>query len=159
MISTRRGPGHRLREWSRRYLPAEVLGGCAAVTAGWTFQILSGSRIGAAIAGSVGESLGYGCIAVRDLRRYRAHQRRPAGPWPTGTRAARDMLVEFGLAELVDSLVARPFFMYWMPILVHNSTVGLVAGKLAADVVFYSLAITSYELKKQYAPLIRPREK
>jgi hypothetical protein len=156
----RRGRGHKLKEWSRRYLPAELLGGCAAVTAAWMVQIVSGPRIGIAIAGSIGESLGYyGCIVFRDLRRYRTHQGRPVGLWPTGTRAARDMLIEFGPAELVDSLVARPLFMYAMPMLIHNFTVGLVAGNLAADVVFYSLAIASYELKKQYLPLTQPKEK
>jgi hypothetical protein len=160
MISIRGGRGHKLKEWTRRYLPAEVLGSGAAVTAAWMVQVVSGSRIGAAIAGSIGETLGYySCIAFRDLRRYRAHQSRSAGLWPTGTRAARDLLIEFGPAELVDSLLARPFFMYSMPMLIHNFTVGLVAGKLAADVVFYSLAIASYELKKQYPPLIQPKEK
>jgi|SRR5215211_337173 len=160
MISIRRGPGHKLKEWSRRYLPAEVLGSCAAVTAAWMVQIVSGSPIGAAIVGSLGESLAYyGCITLRDLRRHHSQQHRPASLWPTGTRAARDLLLEFGPAELVDSLLARPLFMYWMPMLIHNFTVGLVAGKLAADVVFYSLAICSYELKKQYLPLPQPKEK
>ena len=160
MISIRRDQRHKLKEWSRRYLPAEVLGSCAAVTAAWMVQIVSGSPIGAAIAGSIGESLAYyGCIALRDLRRHRAQPGRPAGLGPTGTRAARDLLLEFGPAELVDSLLARPLFMYLMPMLIHNFTIGLVAGKLAADVVFYSLAICSYELKKQYLPLPQPKEK
>ena len=160
MISIRRGPGHKLKEWTRRYLPAEVLGSCAAVTTAWMVQIVSGSPIGAAIAGSLGESLAYdGRIALRDLRRYRSQQGRPAGLGPTGTRAAGDLLLEFGPAELVDSLLARPLFMYLMPMLTHNFPIGLIAGKLAADVVFYSLAICSYELKKQYPPLRQPKEK
>jgi hypothetical protein len=163
MISIRLGGRRKLAEWTKRYLPAEIVGGCAAVTAAWTVHAVSSSRIGAAIAGSIGESLSYyACIAFRDLRHYHAHHRyhgSPKGRWRTGTRAARDMLIEFGPAELVDSFLARPIFMYSMPTLLHNFTAGLIAGKLAADVVFYSLAIASYELKKQYLPLTRPKEK
>lgn len=49
--------------------------------------------------------------------------------------------------------------MYLMPTLLHNFTAGLLAGKLAADVVFSSVAIASFELKKRYLPLPWPREK
>ena len=77
MISIRRGPGHKLKEWSRRYLPAEVLGSCAAVTAAWMVQIVSGSPIGAAIVGTLGESLA-GLL--------RLHH--PAGPASTPQPAA-----------------------------------------------------------------------
>ena len=152
------------REWSKRYLPAEVVGSFTALTAAWAVYAISGSLVAAAIAGSIGESLGYyGCVAFRDLRRYNAQHRHhglPERRWLVGTRTVGGMLIEFGPAELVDSFLARPFFMYLMPTLLHNLPGGLLVGKLAADVVFYSLAIASYELKKQYLPLLpRPREK
>ena len=95
MISIRHDQRHKLKEWSRRYLPAEVLGSCAAVTAAWMVQIVSGSPIGAAIAGSIGESLAYyGCIALRDLRRFEAS----LGP---------NQLKEFG-QRIADLPIHRP---------------------------------------------------
>jgi hypothetical protein len=163
MIAIRPDSRRKLEEWTRRYLPAEILGSFTALTVAWTVHGVSNSLIAAAIAGSIGESLGYYLyIGIRDLRHYDARHRHHASPkrlWRTGTRMVRDMLIEFGPAELVDSFLARPFFMYLMPTLLHNFTAGLIAGKLGADVVFYSLAITSYELKKQYLPLPRPEEK
>jgi hypothetical protein len=163
ILAIRPGVRCKLREWSKRYLPAEVVGSFTALTAAWAVYAISGSLVAAAIAGSIGESLGYyGCVAFRDLRRSNAQHRHhglPQRRWLAGTRTARDMLIEFGPAELVDTFLARPFFMYLMPTLLHNLPAGLLAGKLAADVVFYSLAIASYELKKQYLPLLpRPRE-
>lgn len=163
MIAIHPDSRRKLEEWSRRYLPAEILGSFTALTAAWTVHAVSNSLIAAAIAGSIGESLGYySYIAIRELRHIDARHRHHGSPkplWLTGTRIVRDMLIEFGPAELVDSFLARPFFMYLMPTLLDNFTAGLIAGKLGADVVFYSLAITSYEIKKQYLPLPQPKDK
>jgi hypothetical protein len=60
--------------------------------------------VSVAIAGAVGENLGYyGCVAVREVRDHGARATVPA------------MLIEFGPAKLVDSLLARPLLMYLMP--------------------------------------------
>jgi hypothetical protein len=157
------GVRRKLREWVGRYLPAEILGTVTALAAAWTVHAASDSLISAAVAGTIGESLGYyGCIAVREVRYYDARHRHHGTlqrRWLTGTRTVRDLLIEFGPAELVDSLLARPLFMYLMPVLLQNFTAGIVAGKLAADVIFYGLAIGAYELKQQYLPLPRPEER
>jgi hypothetical protein len=150
----------KLREWVRRYLPAEIIGTLTALAAALTVHAVSGSLISAAMAGTIGESLGYyGCIAVHEVRYYDARHRDHGTlrrRWLTGARTVRAMLIEFGPAELVDSLLARPLFMYLMPSLLHNFTAGIVAGKLAADVIFYGIAISAYELKQRYLLLPRP---
>ena len=155
----------KLREWVRRYLPAEIIGTLTALAAALTVHAVSGSLISAAIAGTIGESLGYyGCIAVHEVRYYDARHRDHGTlrrRWLTGTRTVRAMLIEFGPAELVDSLLARPLFMYLMPSLLHNFTAGIVAGKVAADVIFYGIAICAYELKQRYLlqTLSRPQHR
>jgi len=160
---SRPGVGRKLREWVGRYLPAEILGTLTALAAAWTAHAASGSLVSAAIAGTIGEGLAYyGCIALREARSYRACHRRHAAPkrlWLTGSRTVRALLLEFGPAELVDSFLARPFLMYLMPGVLHSFTAGILAGKLAADVVFYSLAISAYELRKQRLPVPGPTEK
>ena len=152
----------KLREWFERYLPAELLGTLTALAAAWTVHAVSGSLISAAIAGTIGESLGfYGCLAVREVRYYDALHRdhgRLRRQWLTGTRTLRDLLIEFGPAELVDSFLTRPLFMYLMASLLQNFTAGIVAGKLAADVIFYGIAISAYELKRRYLVVPRPKE-
>jgi hypothetical protein len=156
------GGQRKLLEWVRRYLPAEALGTFTALSAAWIQYAVSGSLISAAIAGAIGEGLGYyGYIAIREVLRHDGGQRlggEPKHRWLLGIRTVRDMLIEFGPAELVDSFLARPFLMFLMPSLLHNFTAGILVGKLAADVIFYSLAISAYELRKQYLPPARPSE-
>jgi hypothetical protein len=150
------GARRKLQEWAVRYLPAEIVGTVTAVAAAWTVHAASGSLVSAAVAGTVGESLGYyGCMVLREALRHDARHRHHGAPmrlWLTGTGTVRDMLIEFGPAELVDSLLVRPLCMYLIPSLLNDFTAGILAGKLAADVVFYSLAIGAYELKRRYLP-------
>jgi hypothetical protein len=58
------------------------------------------------------------------------------------------ILLEFGPAGLIDDFIVRPFFMFWLPILLNNFTLGIIAGKIVGDVSFYFLVILSYELIK-----------
>ena len=68
----------------------------------------------------------------------------PAAPFPS--RRIRLRLVtaavaaEFGPAEILDFFLVRPAFMYAGPLLVGGVMAGLVLGKIAADVVFYTAA-------------------
>ena len=57
-----------------------------------------------------------------------------------------DLVLEFGAAEALDSLLLRPALMYAGMLLAPNRALGVVAGKLAADLVFYVPTIISYEL-------------
>jgi len=54
------------------------------------------------------------------------------------------LLVEFGPAELLDTFVIRPAaigFTVWL----LGPALGILAGKLLADVAFYALAIATHE--------------
>ncbi|TRX28622.1 hypothetical protein FNW25_04325 [Flavobacterium franklandianum] len=61
----------------------------------------------------------------------------------------RNLLLEFGYPALLDLFFIRPFCMYWMPILTGNYFMGIILGKIAADSIFYGLAIVNYELIKR----------
>jgi hypothetical protein len=61
----------------------------------------------------------------------------------------RNLLLEFGYPALLDFFFIRPFCMYWMPILTGNYFLGILLGKIAADSIFYGLAIVNYELIKR----------
>jgi hypothetical protein len=62
--------------------------------------------------------------------------------------------VEFGPAELIDSVVVRPFAFYAGPLLVDNTIGGWIFGKLVSDLAFYLCAIVAYE--RFTALLVRP---
>ena len=144
----------KLLEWGRRYLPAEIIGTCTALAGAFGAHAIRHSLADAAIAGSIAETLGfYSYFVVRDgaayYRRHRHHS-----PFKrvvfTSMHTLRDILIEFGPAEAIDSLFFRPLCMYLGPQLLHNFGIGLLAGKLVADLIFYLVAACGYELKKYW---------
>jgi hypothetical protein len=144
-------PRGKVREWFARYAPAEVgavLGALLAAALAQPFGVAAVT----AYAGAIGDGVGfYSVLFVRDLRR------RPAGT--RGRRAAtvRGLVMEFGPAELLDSFVIRPLAMYLAARSLGNATAGVIAGKIAADAVFYAVAIAAYELRKHVAGRRRVR--
>jgi hypothetical protein len=136
------------REWLWRYLPAECVAIVGAVVAGLLVGRLGGTTALIALAGTWGENAGYyGTMFATEYRRGRSVGWTTAGGLP---RAARNLLLEFSGAELLDSLLIRPASMYAGVRLTGSVPVGLLLGKLAADLVFYVPAIAAYELRKQY---------
>jgi ornithine decarboxylase len=143
----------KLREWTWRFLPAEIIGTCSALLGAVTTYHATHSYALAAIAGSISETIGfYSYFAVRDGARYYARhsrRRRPRRIMLTMAHTLRDMMIEFGPAELLDSLFLRPFLMYWGSQAAANYAVGLIAGKLVADLAFYIMAAAGYEMKNK----------
>jgi hypothetical protein len=64
----------------------------------------------------------------------------------------RDLILEFGPTEALDSFVLRPALMYTAGRLLADVSLGVIVGKLIADVVFYIPTITSYELLRRGRP-------
>ena len=114
----------------------------------------AGSYAVAAVVGTIGENVGYyGYIIVIEwIRHYRNHHQHglPRRTVLVFSKTARDILIEFGPAELLDSLLVRPLFMFIAPQLVGPYALGVFVGKIAADLVFYSVAVIGYEARKRW---------
>ncbi len=145
LTSTAVRRGGRLQEWLLRYAPAEVFAVIGALGGAFAVSHLGYPAV-TAYAGAIGEGvLFYAAIMVRDLRsnRRRGLARRPL------SHTLRNLSLEFGPAEVLDSFLVRPLAMYVGPILIGSLTAGVILGKIAADVVFYTLAIVGYEFGKR----------
>ena len=59
--------------------------------------------------------------------------------------ATRSVLVEFGPAEAVDSLLVRPVAYYLAWHLFDSPMIGWIVAKVTSDIAFYVCAISSYE--------------
>ena len=79
----------------------------------------------------------YGFVTARELHH------RPRG----AAGALRDVVSEFGVAEAVDTVFARPLLMFAF-VAPLGLVGGVVVGKLTADAVFYALAIPAFELRE-----------
>ena len=148
-----RPPGHHrapFLDWILRYGPAEVGGFLVALVASVLVRRATGHAILAAYAAAWGETAGYaGVIVVRDLfselREARSRGQRPhlghAGSVATG------LLTEFGPAGVIDTFLSRPLAMA-VGVRLLGPVLGLVAGKLMADALFYIPVIYMYERRK-----------
>ena len=134
------------REWVTRYGWAEAWGILTSYLGFFAGLHLSGSPVVAAFFASMGENVGYyGCIIWREIAARRRLEQSPLGPLLRNT--ARDLLYEFGLPELLDSLIVRPATTY-LAVALFGPGVGVFVAKVASDAVFYALAISLYERRK-----------
>jgi hypothetical protein len=69
--------------------------------------------------------------------------------WATTWLTARAVATEFGPAELVDTLAVRPALLYAATAAFGGTPAAWLVGKLAADAVFYAVAIGSFELGRR----------
>lgn len=142
----------KLNEWIRRYLPAELVSIATTLLAAIVVYSFTHSHLLAAIAGTWGENIGYyGFLTFQEVRndRNRYSSRRRYGIFGL-LKSIRNLILEFGIAEWIDSGLVRPLLLYILPQALGNLALGVVAGKIAADLVFYLFAITAYELRKKY---------
>src|SRR4051794_11173872 len=137
------------KEWLKRFLPAELTGTIAAVAASYITHYCTNNAIAAAYAGSIAETLGfYLTICTGEVlskqRKLKAINKRLS--FADFMHIVKNILFDFGVAEILDSLLLRPFFMYIFPRWLNNYTIGILAGKLASDICFYIPVILSYEV-------------
>jgi len=137
----------RLHDWIARYGFAELAGIACAFLGSVLVRRVTGSGIAAAYGAAWGESLGYSSVIVtRDFltesRAARAAEQRFSARRASGVVGG--LLAEFGPAALLDSFVTRPLA---MGVAVHllGLELGIVTGKIVADVLFYVPVILVYE--------------
>ena len=142
----------RVREWLLRYGPAELLSLLATLGGAAATARAGGNGVAVALAATWAGNLAYfGLILAQDVWRTRRELHAQGRAYTLGTfgRNVRALVIEFGPAEALDSLLIRPALMYWLPRWLHSVPQGILAAKFAADITFYIPAIISYELSKR----------
>lgn len=143
----------KLKAWGARYLPAELYSLivtmiAAVVTFSWT----GGHLITALVATWAGTVVYFGYILASDIRFARRQRHAHGHPYcfQTFVQNVEALVVEFGVAELVDLFIIRPALMYYVPLWMNDLIWGTLVAKLAADLTFYIPAIIGYELSKRW---------
>jgi hypothetical protein len=148
-MDTARTTRRRVVEWVRRYLPCEIAGWVGELGGAAATYWLTGSFAAAVVVGTIGASAGYYAAAYVNAVRWSYRARRDRA-WPArlliaNFLALRSIAIEFGPAEVIDSVIVRPLLLYAGPFLFGNVLVGWIIGSVVADIAFYGLAIFSYE--------------
>jgi len=133
-----------LARWLSRYLPAEAAGLLASIVSANAVWLTADANAAlVAVIAAWAETLAYySVVLLRDLHANRGKLH----------RTLRNLVLEFGLAEALDSLLIRPAAIYLATQLVADLTLAVILGKLAADVVFYVPTIAAFELRRRYLP-------
>jgi hypothetical protein len=135
-------------EWFRRYAPAELAGTIGTLTCGIVTHNLLNNAVLTALAATWGENLGYyswiiyaeyKAVSLKNKHRKKLYF----------FSIFKNVIIEFGPGEILDSSVIRPFVMYVCSTVIQNLALGLLVGKLVADILFYSLTISIFELRKK----------
>jgi hypothetical protein len=148
------GPG-RVGGWLRRYLPAEAAGTGTALLCAGVAHAAGGDLAAVALAGAWGENLGYyGTVGARDLRRALAARQGAAPGRARRVQGAlgevlRGLLLEFGPAEALDSVLVRPLAMGAAARVIPQVGVAVLVGKVAADLLFYVPTVLAYERRRR----------
>ncbi|MBT4119979.1 MAG: hypothetical protein HOG89_00425 [Candidatus Peribacter sp.] len=130
----------------------EICGTITALAGGMLAYQASGNIVLAAVAATWAENVGfYGVAAWIELRKYYKEKSHQGEGFFAHVRiffkSLRNLLTEFGLAELGDTLVVRPAMMTLFQALLGGGAVGILVGKLVADALFYGLAGIGYLLR------------
>lgn len=149
-------------DWLKRYGPPEIFGTLTALAGAWIGDLLSrGNPLALAYGGAIGENLGfYGVVFIRELRADARRIRSQSGHYRArqGMATVRKLLLEFGPSELLDTGVVRPLAMglcaQWL-----GREIGVVVGKLLADVSFYLPVVLTYELRRMLERRNKPESK
>ncbi|GAA5202570.1 hypothetical protein [Microbacterium jejuense] len=137
-------PTRGLAFWVVRYVPAELAGTAAMVIAGLLATMWTDVPALIALAALIGEIIGfYALLAVTvylEQVQVTSTWRQAAG------RTALLLVAEFGAAELLDTLLIRPAALLVGVWLIPDPLWGMLAGKIAADIVFYAMAAGAFTL-------------
>lgn len=137
------------KEWFNRYKYAELASTSAALTSSLFSKIYSGLTTAYLI--TLAEYLAFYIVILFSSYKKLAKQNNLLGKKTSSSeilRLLKNLILEFGYPAFLDFLIIRPFCMYWMPILCGNYFLGIIFGKISADLCFYCFTIINYELIK-----------
>ncbi len=138
----------KLREWIKRYALAEAVAIILALIFSnmlmwlWDNIILTGF-----ITTWIENFFFYGIITYRDLKEKKNIN--------NGLKIKdfiiqlRNIIIEFGPSEYLDSFIIRPFYLSFFPYVISNYTLAIFTGIMMANITYYIPIILLYELRKK----------
>lgn len=133
--------------WIKRYLPPELAGTATMLVAG--VAVASAPAVVIGLVGTAAENVGFYSVAAVTVWREQRVNFPDDGLLRRLRRVAVLLVLEFGPAELLDTLLVRPLALTLAVHVVPNIGVALLVGKLVADVVFYVLAATAFRVTEK----------
>ena len=137
---------NKIKEWLERYSLPLILATLAAIIFASVSKFLTGNNIISGIFATLIDAIVfYGYIAIMDLRRDNSE--RPK--LKKFLKQIRNMIVEFGPAEYLDSFLIKPLYLSSFPYFIDNYQIAILLGSIAAEFTYFLPVIILYELRKK----------
>ncbi len=134
-------------EWIRRYLPAFLIATAfTLIFSNIAIYYIKNPIIVAYIGAWGGIFSYYVFIITREL--FNEYKKEKKFKINFILKVFRNLLFEFTPAEIMDVLLVSPFFLFIFPKMISNFSLAILLGKLCADIIFYSITILFYEIRK-----------
>ena len=119
----------KLKEWFRRYAFAELIGIILVLIFSNISMLFLGSKIVSGFIGTWSDNLGfYGTILYKDIKKRKNIRKRLS--IKDLLIQLRDVLIEFGPAEYLDSFIIRPAYLIFFPYIIHNYSLAIIIGTI-----------------------------
>lgn len=137
----------KLKEWFARYSLAELIGVVFSLIFSNLSMLFFGNLILSGFIGTWTENLGfYGTIIFRDIKERKKAKKLSMRDY---VLQLRNLIVEFGPAEYLDSFLIRPFYLIFFPYVISNYSLAILIGTILADVTYFIPTIVAYEFRKK----------
>lgn len=145
--------GAKISEWLHRYVPSEIAAIATAYLGFWYVFSLTQNHTAASYASAMTENIGfYSVILFREFLKGRKKAASVGKAYTLSmfAKTCGGLLIEFGPGEILDSFFVRPIT---IGVATHymGMELGVLVGKLTADISFFVPTILIYEFKKNYA--------
>ena len=135
---------NKTKEWFKRYSTPLILATLAAIISATLIKILTGNNIIAGIFATWIDNITfYGYICIKDLSKKEGSKIRNV------FRQLRNMIVEFGPAEYLDSFLIRPLYLSLFPYLIDNYQIAILLGSIFAEITYFIPVVIFYEIRKK----------
>ncbi len=144
---------NKFKKWIKRYLPAEILGTLTAIILATAVSFVTENVLIIALVSTWSENLGfYGTMIFQEVKESVQKHRKMNKHYGLVSfgKSLRNIFLEFGVSETVDSLFLRPAVMFFTVTNIGNLQLGVLVGKVIADIIFYIPVIIIYELRKKH---------
>ena len=143
----------KISEWLHRYVPSEIAAITTAYLGFYYVFSVTQNHTAASYASAMTENIGfYSVILFREFFKGLKNAKSLGKPYKFSTfmKTCGGLLVEFGPGEILDSFFVRPIT---IGVATHymGMELGVLVGKLTADISFFVPTILIYEFKKNYA--------
>ena len=136
---------NKLKEWFKRYGFAELIGLVFALVLSNISMLFFRNIIVSGFVGTWSDNIGfYGTIIFKDLKRKRKITKKDL------LIQIRNLFIEFGPAEYLDSFLIRPFYLIFFPSIMSNYSLAIIIGTILADITYFIPTIISYEFRKKF---------